>query len=595
MINHSRKKHANEEEVMEKIIQLLSKNRQGLTISDISQNLDINRTLVLNILNLLVGSGEISMKTFGRAKVYTLTSRIPIARVMSLSSDLFLFLDEQLYIEDCNDPFASFFKTSLNEIKGQNIQYSKIPSFFSMDIIKTLQDAAMGTSRIFEGYVGEIGSENYFHISCIPLQEQDLSIKVALVLHDITIHKKYEEQLENNLQVKTDELHVSDSRYQTLTELAPVGIFETNAEGKVVYVNKKWCELSGLSVKEALGTGWENAMHPEDREFVKNLWYKHVSEGISFNTTFRFHRKDGSSIHILTLSNPIRNKNGVITGYLGTDIDLTDRIEAEEMIQHLNTRLSSILDSVNDGIFTLDRNRTVLSCNKTGCNIFQFEEKEIIGKNIRELYCSEENGNIIDQTIRKKLQKEGKCRGITKVRRGDDEERILEITISPLSCIDDFSGYIAIFRDITEHYQEEMKILKQDDEFRSILEGFIDAVGVMDKNGTILYANPGAIFYLTGKYDDELIGRNISEFVLKNLKKSLIPDIKHVIQNQEVVLRKLCITVRGEESIFMIRLIPIEFGPEKIPAVLSRALDITQVDKQISPDQNESSFSYHDF
>ena len=57
----------------------------------------------------------------------------------------------------------------------------------------------------------------------------------------------------------------SERRYSTLAKIAPVGIFHTSATGDCLYVNEQWCEIAGISSQQALGNGWANAIHPEDR------------------------------------------------------------------------------------------------------------------------------------------------------------------------------------------------------------------------------------------------------------------------------------------------------------------------------------------
>jgi len=549
-----------------------------MTISELAEALDTNRSATLSILNLLVGSGEISMRTFGRAKVYTLSPRIPVARLMSLSADLFLILDDGLYIEDYNDLCASFFKIENDSIKGSNFIYTPIPNFFSVDIVQAVRDAASGTRRIFEGYVGEGIAESYFRISCIPIQENDFSTKVALVLHDLTIHKKYEEELERELKDRTDELKTSAERFEILTDLAPVGIYETDAGGKCIYVNQKWCDIAEITFEEALGTGWEQAIHPDDREWVKKLWYEHARDEISWNLTYRFQKKDGSITHVLGIAIALRDHGGKVVGYLGTNIDLTDRMEAEGIIQNLNTRLSSIVESAYDGIATLDKNKSFISCNKAGCEILGYSEPDLIGKNINLLYPDEKKFQEVDAFISQKVLKSGHCRGITKIAGIDGEERIIEISLSQLVCNNELSGIIAIFRDVSDRYQQEMKMMQHEGELRSILDGFIDAVGVIDKEGTILYANPSAIHFLTDNYTENPVGRNISDFVPSEQVQLLIPYYQKVIRSQKPLSRKLTVTLHGEDVTFMNRLIPIHFGSNKIPAVLSMSLDISHID-----------------
>ena len=51
-------------------------------------------------------------------------------------------------------------------------------------------------------------------------------------------------------------LQLSDQRYQKLMDISPVGIFHTDSDGKTIYVNSRWCEISGLSFEVALDYGW---------------------------------------------------------------------------------------------------------------------------------------------------------------------------------------------------------------------------------------------------------------------------------------------------------------------------------------------------
>src|SRR4051794_19239887 len=60
----------------------------------------------------------------------------------------------------------------------------------------------------------------------------------------------------------------SPARHLALLNLAPVGLFETDAEGNCRFVNRRWCELAGMSPEQASGTGWVQALHPEDRDRV---------------------------------------------------------------------------------------------------------------------------------------------------------------------------------------------------------------------------------------------------------------------------------------------------------------------------------------
>jgi two-component system sensor histidine kinase ChiS len=69
-----------------------------------------------------------------------------------------------------------------------------------------------------------------------------------------------------------DRLRTGESRYRALAELSPVGMFQTDADGKYVFVNERWSEISGLRPEQALGDSWAGGIHPGDRHRVANEW-----------------------------------------------------------------------------------------------------------------------------------------------------------------------------------------------------------------------------------------------------------------------------------------------------------------------------------
>lgn len=73
----------------------------------------------------------------------------------------------------------------------------------------------------------------------------------------------------------------SERRYQTLAEVSPVGIFHTDEHGNTTYVNPRWCQISGLTYEQAMGDGWFNAVHEEDKDRVRKGWEEATKKEIS--------------------------------------------------------------------------------------------------------------------------------------------------------------------------------------------------------------------------------------------------------------------------------------------------------------------------
>ncbi|MBL0683237.1 sensor histidine kinase [Aquimarina mytili] len=161
-------------------------------------------------------------------------------------------------------------------------------------------------SLIFTIYLKFLEKETY--------QTNYLSFKD--IYHSLTYKQKFE--------VAEKAIQLTESRYHTLTNLVPVGIFMTRADGKTTFVNPKWCSISGLSQEEALNDGWLNAVHPDDRKKLKQGWYEDAEKRNDSDAEYRFLKPDGSITWVLGQAIPEYNDKKQVIGYVGTITDITD-------------------------------------------------------------------------------------------------------------------------------------------------------------------------------------------------------------------------------------------------------------------------------
>jgi PAS domain S-box-containing protein len=139
----------------------------------------------------------------------------------------------------------------------------------------------------------------------------------------------------------------SEERFRTLASNAPVGIFQTDLAGNTLFVNKAWCELSGLQPADARGDGWIHAVHPLDRERVIRDWQVACSQGLPSHTEFRFRRPDGNIVWLQGSAEPLRDPQGTMLGYIGTVADITSRKLAEQALSDNEQRLAAELAGMN--------------------------------------------------------------------------------------------------------------------------------------------------------------------------------------------------------------------------------------------------------
>ncbi|HEX7900301.1 MAG TPA: PAS domain S-box protein [Planctomycetota bacterium] len=122
------------------------------------------------------------------------------------------------------------------------------------------------------------------------------------------------------------------ARYESLAALSPVGVFQADAAGDCVWVNPRWSEITGLTLREAVDSGWERSLHPDDLARVVAEWDVAVREGHPFRSEFRCVRPDGKSTWVLGQSRAERDAAGRVTGHVGTLTDIGDQKRAEETL-----------------------------------------------------------------------------------------------------------------------------------------------------------------------------------------------------------------------------------------------------------------------
>lgn len=144
-------------------------------------------------------------------------------------------------------------------------------------------------------------------------------------------------------------LLASEQRFRTLSAVAPVGIFQIDAEGSCVYTNGCWQEITGQSPEESLGDGWIDAIHADDKPAVLLQWNHAAKMGTGFEREFRVQSSRGESRWVSCVSNPMLGENDTLYGRVGTLEDITGRMEVAEALRDTNDALEArVLDRTSE-------------------------------------------------------------------------------------------------------------------------------------------------------------------------------------------------------------------------------------------------------
>ena len=157
-------------------------------------------------------------------------------------------------------------------------------------------------------------------------------------------------------------------RLRDVIETIPAYVWSALPDGFVDFVNRRWLEFSGFSFAQALGWGWTDSVHPEDRARLVDEWRGAISSGQPMEAEARMRGADGQYRWLLFRSVPLRDRSGKIVKWYGKSMDIDDRKRAEETLRETETRFRTYIDHATDAFFVLDfEGGTILDVNRRAC------------------------------------------------------------------------------------------------------------------------------------------------------------------------------------------------------------------------------------
>lgn len=150
------------------------------------------------------------------------------------------------------------------------------------------------------------------------------------------------------------QLRGSQEVLAVLARDAPLGVLMADASGQCTYANETWCRLSGLTHDQTVGHRWSRAVHPEDLPGVMERWQASVREQRPYLCELRLLRPDHEVRRVLAAAGPTRDPAGRLTGFIGTVLDITDRVTAEQAVREKDSLLRALLDHSTAAIYLKD-------------------------------------------------------------------------------------------------------------------------------------------------------------------------------------------------------------------------------------------------
>ena len=210
-----------------------------------------------------------------------------------------------------------------------------------------------------------------------------------------------------------------------MLDYLPVLSWRGLPDGSKDFFNRRWHEFTGLSPEQAHGSGWHVTIHPDDVPAVAKKWQEVVTSGNGGEIEARLRRFDGSYRWFLCRAEPVRDEQGNIVAWYGTDTEIEDRKRAEEEAKR-------IVDAIPQTIFVLDAEGTALTANRASLEYHGLTVEQIANKDARKLIFHPEDVERLNDERREALARDVPFSLEWRARRHDGQYRWYFIQYNPL-------------------------------------------------------------------------------------------------------------------------------------------------------------------
>lgn len=293
------------------------------------------------------------------------------------------------------------------------------------------------------------------------------------------------------------ELRRNEIRFRELAELLPEIVFEITVDGRVTFANRKGLEKTGYSESD-LSESLDGLvlLIPEDRKRAQDQMLRLTNGERSSGTTYTAIRKDGTTFPVIIFTAPIIH-DGIVTGFRGIVVDISERVEAEKIIQESSQYLQTLFNVVRAGILVIDtRNHTIIDVNPMAAELIGLPRKNIIGEDCHRFLCNSDTGHCSFQEDSPSRQSphssltrsDGKCVPIIKY--------VIPVILHERPCL------LETFLDDTQRKEAEEALRESETRFRELAELFPQFIFEMDRTFRLTYFNWSAMDLTSYSYEE---------------------------------------------------------------------------------------------
>ena len=249
-------------------------------------------------------------------------------------------------------------------------------------------------------------------------------------------------------------VRASELQLREFAQAMPNHVWAAQPDGQIDWFNDRLISYSGLSLQELQIRPWHAMVHKEDADRAQRQWAHALISGQPYEVEFRLRRADGSYFWHLSRAQPVRDDQGRITRWIGTNTDIDEQKRTTRALAHLNEHLEQQIAArtadrdrmwrlTTDAMLVADLEMRIVSVNPACTTLLGWSPLELLGRNFMDFVHPDDCSDTLAEV-------DGLARGMTVFRlesryqRKDGQYSVMLWTAVPEA------GFIhAVGRDVT--------------------------------------------------------------------------------------------------------------------------------------------------
>jgi len=379
-------------------------------------------------------------------------------------------------------------------------------------------------------------------------------------------------------------LSITERRYETVARHTPGLIFEIvdGEDGSLTfnYVSEGAKELLGISPAVLVEdpTCLLDVIHAEDRPQFEASRRAAAKTGSPWDWEGRTIRRFGHQ-WLQCTARPYRTTQGELV-WDGIFIDVTERVVVTRAIRESKERLSTVLDSIGDGVVSTSTTGHITTLNAVAERILGYRLEEVHGRHIADIVqlvdeATERVRQLPIDEVARRLEPVPIEPGGLAVRKRGGELNPVTARLAPMHHDGEVSGLVLVLRDLSEARRVKAALQQVQRDFKQVIEHVPDGVAIY-REGSLIYANPAFVRSLKHDSAEALIGRSLVDLIEAQDREPITAWLLGPHDQTTMAVREARFRTRIGGRVTLEISIPQAIRFEDTPATLVVSRDITE-------------------